>query len=596
MAGFREFAAGQVWFYYNPNATKPLEQKKELGACTSRPVVVIQTAFYPEWNDVVTVCPMTSSDRRSGVYIDTTILKDGSIIEGGTVLPYLFYNIRTKYLYPCIATNNKRKLITLSEEDYAKVRHGFEYHFGIRSDPPDYVTNWKHLTDYDREMVIQDVKLAVNSWEETIGEHQKGGKVLSLKGQTNPILKQKPAQDPHVENHIMASLNVYDRDKQLLVSEDNDSSFNTARIEDPPPIHQEKDVKKRVTIKYAKMTVEEFSDYISWHSSGFYPTANPKTNIGEGSQVLAGVPLKDMCGKLTDYDKMQLVNMPISLIMSNTGIQSSSTASRFRKELRTNALGDRIRYDAENNIAIFTQNEIPPNFEYMGDLPINKARAKKAARRRKVLFSSSYEDLVSYYTMDSTDLAKATGLPLSYGNAFKQDIAKLHPAIADQFKEQVPLSSIQKEDSLVSLNMETLPYCMEEPTQSEDRVPYWMTLSHDEITEIKLTSKKHLNNIAHNYELSKEGARALRSSVISIGADKLKEEIPQTTTADIESTCRKIAEKESGSITFHDLLLFCQSDYATIAACLQQLKQGNTPSKADVRHTKTMLRKLIAKL
>ena len=129
MAGYREFMPGQVWFYYNMSASKELEKKKELGACTNRPVVIIQAAFYPEWNDIITVCPITSSDRRSGVFIESTIFKDGSLIEGGTILPYLFFNVKVKFLYPLITSSHKRKILSLAPQDFEKVKEGLKEYY-----------------------------------------------------------------------------------------------------------------------------------------------------------------------------------------------------------------------------------------------------------------------------------------------------------------------------------------------------------------------------------------------------------------------------------------------------------------------------------
>ena len=168
MGGFREFAPGQVWFYYNPAASKRIEEKTERGALTNRPVVIVQSAVYPEWGDTITVVPMTHSDRRSGIYIDTTILRDGVKVEGGTILPYLFYTVKTKYLYAIKGADNRRRIVSLQDEDFEKVRHGYLYHLGERTDPPEYVTNWKHLDDVERHSLIRSVRLFLDDFEDAL--------------------------------------------------------------------------------------------------------------------------------------------------------------------------------------------------------------------------------------------------------------------------------------------------------------------------------------------------------------------------------------------------------------------------------------------
>ena len=153
MAQYREFMPGQVWFYYNPSATKPMEERFERGALTNRPVVIVQAACYPEWQDTVTVVPLTTSDRRSGIYIDTTVLRDGVRIEGGTILPYLMYTIKTKFLYAVHGGDGRRRIVSLSKEDYEKVRQGYLYHLGETDEEPDYVKNWKHLDDIEKRNI-----------------------------------------------------------------------------------------------------------------------------------------------------------------------------------------------------------------------------------------------------------------------------------------------------------------------------------------------------------------------------------------------------------------------------------------------------------
>ena len=600
MAGFREFAPGQVWFYYNPNATKGLEQKKELGMCTSRPVVIVQTAFYPEWNYMVTVCPMTSSDRRSGVYIDTTILKDGSIIEGGTVIPYLFYNIRTKYLYPVMASNHKRKLITLSDEDFAKVRHGFEYHFGMRHDPPEYVQNWHHLSDYDRDVMLQDVKLAIYNFEDTLLESHKhlgepDPKTKITNKQLNPILQQEPAAVDTVENHILAELNHYDRDNGILFNETE--SFNSRKLEDTQELPEESDQRKVKHVRdivFTAMDPSEFSEHLSTLIGGAYPVANG--SIRPGSQVLNGQSLKDMQGMITQNDQVKLLNMTINDIMKQTGISSSSTASRFRKELRAldweeKGIG---YYDEEKNMMAFYQNDSPEPFVYRGDLEIVRQRIKKNARRRKFLFSYSKEELGELLAMEPDEIMTKTGMPRSYITWFRNDILILHPDLANPNTPEISATEPAIAPGKISQN-ELEAALPSDLFENADKYSLWQTLSPSEVTEIKNTSKKHVNNLSRNYGITKDRARSLRNSVVSMMNGNWYKNQPIVNPAEQEQSCMKLILGHYGEIAKEDLLAFCRSDPEDIARYFNQTKCANTPSKADIRLLKLRIRKVIAK-
>lgn len=609
MPGFREYAPGQVWFYFNANATKALEQKKELGSCTSRPVVIIQNAFYPEWNDMVTVCPMTSSDRRSGVYIDTTILKDGSVIEGGTVLPYLFYNIRTKYLFPIIASNHKRKLITLSPEDFAKVRHGYEYHFGMRQDPPDYVENWKHLDDFDRNIVLQDVRLAVNNWEEALLDHH-STYLGAKKGKPNPILKQEDASSPIVENHILASMNVIDRDAKRLCQEN--SFFNESSIKDMAEKEEHEDVPKETskpltkkeTIIFTQMSTLAFSEELKERVGGYFPVSD-ESQLYPGSQVLNGVSLKDMAALLSDRDLLTLLNMTISDIMANTGISSTSTASRFRRELRSLDWNGYIQYDDTNNVAIYTQNDVPENFHYDCTYSINKPRVKKAAKRRKAIFSKSKEELKSLMALSNTDLALKLSLPLSYGSAARTDIIALYPDLVNitpaadkpteqtssQEQSQTNVSYIRK--SIMSLNLEEIESQLTEAIGDiAQKYYYWQTLARDEIIEVKTSSKKHINNLAHNFGINRDRARVLRNSVLNLS--RRGEDYPIINPCTAEESCLKVLEANFDHITLDDLLTFTRTDSEDITRFFSQLKLATNPGRSGIRKIKSVVRKVIA--
>lgn len=589
LAGFREFAPGQVWFYYNPNATKALEQKKELGSCTSRPVVIIQKAFYPEWNDMVTVCPMTSSDRRSGVYIDTTILKDGSFIEGGTIIPYLFYNIRTKYLYPVIASNHKRKLITLADEDFEKVKHGFQYHFGLREDPPDYVVNWKHLNDFERNIVVQDLRLAIHDWEETLLEHKGTMTASSKKGKTNPVLRQNPASSSSVENHILANVSNYS--KELGVFYSDEESFNAKKLNEVT--NASSDTKEKPTkpsITFEQMDVQQFAFRLEDKVGGIFPTAYD-SNLYSGSNILNGVSLKDMADVMSFSDKLKILNMTISDIMDKTGIQSASTASRFRKELRSANWGDTIIYDAENNVMEFLQNDSPENFEYHGDFITTKSRIRKNARRRKALFQYSYEEISKLIQENPSNFADAMGLPSSYDRAVRDDIKLLYPKLeelpepTDEPKSTYDIFTDSQSNITESLSAEI--------EESASRYPFWSSLSVGEMMEFKCTAKKYMSNLCRNYGIDKKKANAVKGYLQSImNSKKYKMPIPNAPLKE-ENACTLIISGEYSKLTREDLMIFCQTNSDDISRYYNQLKLPNTPSKADIRKLKCMIRAII---
>ena len=632
MAGLREFMPGQVWFYYNPNATKALEQKKELGSCTSRPVVIVQAAFYPEWNDIVTVCPMTSSDRRSGVYIDSTILKDGSLIEGGTVLPYLFYNIRTKYLYPVIASNHKRKLLSLSDEDFAKVKHGFLYHFGVRNDPPDYVENWKHLNDFDRNIVIQDVKLAIHSWEERGLEAGRSPSMpipsSTKRGKPNPVLIQEPNDDPHVENHILASLSTYDREKGALYEEGSEfNPISISHIEEDDSIDEptkvlSKDVTKKISITYMNMTALEFATKLHDTIGGVYPV-NQDSKIYPGSEVLKDASLKDMPSMLSEYDLMKVLNMSISDVMSNTGIQSKATASRFRRDLRQLDWGKDIVYDEVSNMVVFNQNDAKESFSYTGTIPFVKSRSKRNAKRRMILFQIPKEDLKSLLALSNEKLMKTLNLPQSYASSFREDANLLYPNLEiditppsdyDDIDEGNNTEEESSEDEVSDTNkildqVKTGIFSIStgdlETKFPEDFIeerylyPFYKTLSNEEVQEIAFTSKRNIDNIARNYGVNKNRAKTLYNICCGAMASNKKAAAKGALTINPsvnEEGCMKLILGKYNEITKEEMLAFCRASADEISRIYGKLKLSTTPSKGDIRRAKIFIRKFIAKI
>lgn len=592
MAGFREFMPGQVWFYFNGSATKDLERKKELGAITSRPVVILQSAFYPEWNDIITVCPMTSSDRRSGVYIDSTVCKDGSLIEGGTVLPYLFYNVKTKFLFPMIATNHKRKLISLSPEDFQKVREGYLYHLGETTKVPEYVENWKRVEGYDRRIIIRDIRLAINDYEELSHDLHYDDKRDDRRHRsrhtptpsTNPILVQNPPESTTVENHIIASLTEYDRRDQKMYAPND--GFNAACIgetEDEPAgdFVTEKTVKHIHQIQFTVRSVEDFTVALNDFAPGIYPIVSETgSQIFPGSKHLEGVELKGMPDKLSTSDTLKIMNMTISDIVNQTGIGSKSTASRLRKELRE-------RY--ENVVA--EQAAAPEPFQYTASsVTLNKPRAKRNARRRYFLFKFTKEELLKLARMSVDDVAKAIPkLPASYARNFILDVQMMYP---DEFKPILvePEQTDAKEEPKETPTEDKIP---EEVYTPEKKYALWETLSPMEIREVRACKKRNMQSISKNFGITKDKSRQLHGAVMQLSGKMPSKRQPMIDPLTIETSCLRIIKGDYHNIKTEDLLAFCRTDPADIAKYFNSCKSPNTPAKSNIRSMKMEIRKLI---
>ena len=288
MGGYREFTPGQVWFYYNPAATKHSEEKSERGAITSRPVVIIQNAVYSEWADTISVVPITRSDRRSGVYIDTTILRDGVKIEGGTILPYLFYTVKTKFLYAIKGMDGRRRIVSLQEEDFEKVRHGYLYHLGKRKDPPDYVLHWKHLDDVEKRKIVHSVKLFVNDFEDALSDEHIG----KIDYQYSKVTKK---EYPTVD-----------------VSK-NDIATEGETV-----------TKKKVTFSFESITLDQFYDVMEEEVSENLSLSKDLKRIYSEKKILDGKTTREAVDSiLTDAECAYVMSAPITEIVENTGIGSS---------------------------------------------------------------------------------------------------------------------------------------------------------------------------------------------------------------------------------------------------------------------------------
>lgn len=580
MAGYREFMPGQVWFYYNADATKDLEKKKELGAITSRPVVIVQSAFYPEWNDTVTVCPLTSSDRRSGVYIESTIFKDGSMIEGGTIMPYLLYTIKTKFLYPVIATNRKRKLISLAPEDWEKVRNGYLYHLGEPVPVPDYVENWKHINEFDRAVILRDVHLAISDMDDMASESRAPHFHGNRKSLSNPKLNQQiPKDGSTVENHIIASLTQYDRKHQQLY--EDTGCFTTERVMEDPAT-KTKPVSQEIVINYKSYGMTDFVNLLSETSGELFK--GPSDTVHEGSELFKNVPLKDMLDNITPSEALNLLGMTVSEIINHTGINSSSTASRLRRALRDRYTesGD---IDVVDNKVGYFQNLAPQPFTHKpDDTYFNKSRLRRTAKRRKYLFGISHERALELIGLPLEQFVKEVGCPLSYAKLIKLDIAEMYPDDAVVFNgEERRLCEITEDVERETVSASRGP--------STDKFPLWETFSPGELHEIRSSSKRNLPNIAKSFGISKERMKILKEQL----SDKPTSKIPEASGNDRSISCRKVIGSNSlGDVSPYDLLVFCRCETNFILGQYSQVGSSNTPSKANIKRLKNQIRRMIA--
>lgn len=590
MAGFREFMPGQVWFYYNPHATKAQEKVKELGYVTCRPVVIIQSAFYPEWNDIVAVVPMTHSDRRSGIPIDTTILKDGGIIEGGTVLPYLIYSIKTKFLFPMMTQgSNRRRLISLSDEDFEKVMEGVKYHLGFSPDVPEYVANWKKIPDYDRNVVIKQVQLAISDCDTAFKTPTDGDEEIDVDTQfkKNPTLYQQPSEEHHVENHVLAAFSSYDRQRKKLY--DPSACFTTDKLghSGPPKKGKSKPgdpkkIKRTVDLGFTKMGPETFT--LQLESERSYVDVDSK--IYKGSDFLANVQLKFMPALINDVDAHKIMTLPIREILECTGLTSSSTVSRLRSLLRGR------HFDLPDLQPAFTQDpsEAPDPFIYTATYKQPRSRNRRNQLRYHALFQLSNDEMRTALTMEPEDLAQVIGLSASVCRQLKVDITTLHPSFLRTPEdilgaEELPDSS----DEAAEANVEAAT-CK----SPEQLYELWETLSPAELNEIQHCHKKDCSSIAKNFGLTKTQARQVRGQVISI-VKKAGREQPPIDQDKVEDAILKMVNSSYEEMSTEDLMIFCRSDPQTIADVYTKARCANTPAKGNIRGIKLEMRKLIVK-
>lgn len=580
MAGYREFMPGQVWFYYNMNSSKELEKRKELGACTNRPVVIIQSAFYPEWSDIITVCPMTSSDRRSGVFIDSTILKDGSLVEGGTIMPYLFFNVKTKFLYPLITSSHRRKILSLSPEDFEQVKNGYLYHLGASKEIPQYVENWKHLDDYDRNVIIKDVRLAINDYEEIAYDSARATVDNVVKKTTvNPVLEQTAPETEQVENHIIATLDHFDRNQKMLYSkaETSDSPYAETPIEhtETSEITGSKEVRYDRHIAFTKMDTSSFAKMMGEMLGEFFPLKK-NSKVYDGSNCLQNENVSDIPNILSKEDQIKITTLSAGEIMRQTGVNSESTAYRIRKMLRDQDWGELARYDEPSKKMVIEQQNAPEPFRNISLITLSRITCKKNARRREVLLSWDKETAASFVAFNPE--GKNTMLELNgikNVEAVEKDLRLLYP---DLFLIEEP-----QEDPSFSY---TEDLCQDET--SDSKFAFWDTLSPSEIKEIKSATKKNISAVSKNFGITKDQARSLRGQVLNMVGKSPRMKQTELSGDLLESCVKVIGNKP---LRNSDLVIFCRQDPNEIAKIFGSLKCDNTPSKSEIRKLKIAIRR-----
>jgi len=89
------FAKGQVWYYTNPYISKKDYADDRFKDClTSRPVLFVQAPEYSHWRSSVTVIPLTSSPRRSGIDIPPISCNDFKKHPYSKVMPYKILSLK----------------------------------------------------------------------------------------------------------------------------------------------------------------------------------------------------------------------------------------------------------------------------------------------------------------------------------------------------------------------------------------------------------------------------------------------------------------------------------------------------------------------
>lgn len=537
MAQYREFMPGQVWFYYNPSATKPMEERYERGALTNRPVVIVQAACYPEWQDTVTVVPLTTSDRRSGIYIDTTVLRDGVRIDGGTILPYLMYTIKTKFLYAVHGGDGRRRIVSLSKEDYEKVRQGYLYHLGEIDEEPEYVKNWKHLDDIEKRNIEKEVRLFTDDFEDALDMNKsKNGSSYKYSKMTSDSPKGVPT--PKKEDTVASS-----------------------PITDTP-----KPKKKQSLLDFAILSTDEFKSVLDEEVHDLYEASSDFNRIYSDQKLLEGLTIKECVSVLEEKEYAFILNAPLSEIVELTGVGSTSSASRLRKEVMSIA-GD-----------VIPEIHYPEPFRFNGSIKTNNTRVRRNLNRRKFLFSLTKDEQIELSTLTLEEIcAKYPRIARNIAKNLCVDIEYLYP------HEVLPRFSSVKDD-IASIS-----------TANTKRFDLYETLSPQEIADISRCDKRNIADVAKRYNISRDTARNLRSTCHSLSQRHSPIALPKLLPEQIEKTLIKLAERRYDQVTDEDLYIFCRCDPDQIIKVFHAAHNNACPSKDEIYSIKFDIRNRIVK-
>lgn len=523
MGQYREFMPGQVWFYYNPAATKQQEEQYERGSITNRPVVIVQAACYPEWQDTVTVVPLTSSDRRTGIHIDETILRDGVKIEGGTVIPYLLYTVKTKFLYAIRGADGRRRIVSLSDEDFALVREGLAYHFGLSNVVPDYVTHWHHLDDVERRRIVKEMRLMLDDNEDALDV-----------------------------SHIK-SANAY---RYSTIRTENTSS---------PSRHNKGGAK----LEFESIKPDQFQQIIMDETRDLYAASKDLSRIfGSEQKLLEGLTLKECVSTLQQKEYSFILEAPLSDIVEYTGVGSTTTASRLRKEI--------LKVCEEFSLP--TEVKYPEPFRFNGLMKTNRTRVRKNLRRRKFLFGLTKDEQIEITTLTIDEIChRYPQLARGIAKNLCVDIEYLYP------NEVLPRFSSVKDD-IASIN-----------TANTRQFDLYETLSPQEISEIAKCDKRNIDQIAKRYNIKRDTARNLRTTATVLLQRNSSIALPKISEAEINSAIRKLAERKYDQVTDRDLYVFCRCDMNLIVKIFKECHHPAVPSKDEINSIKFDIRNRIVK-
>lgn len=129
------FTEGSIYWYENKTNTKDDYKNKTLNhdfVC-SRPVYILKSNPSPFNNFSVNVLVITSSQRRIGVPINITGIRDGKI------LPYEIRSIHKEYL--------TKYMGQASKEIMTEVNESVQYHLGFSLEKPSYMKDYEELEE-----------------------------------------------------------------------------------------------------------------------------------------------------------------------------------------------------------------------------------------------------------------------------------------------------------------------------------------------------------------------------------------------------------------------------------------------------------------